>query len=247
MTSSSAFARLRAMSIAAFAAGVLVCGAQGATPPTYGGITLLAPADGASFDTDQTITFTWNNLDYRLDQVTQEQFLLNGQATYLSCPAGGPCPQSATGGPFSPGTYTWQVTWYDPALGRALDSETRSFSVVSAPPPPPPPPSTSPADTRSPLAKALPSKGRRRGLAKLVVGTFDDSGWVRLTIQIRRLAKVVGTVRTGFKRAGPTGSVFFIPWRVPPSAPSRLRFCARAYDRAGNTSKPTCAALVLTG
>jgi hypothetical protein len=36
------------------------------------------------------------------------------------------------------------------------------------------------------------------------------------------------------------------PWKAPPSITGTLRFCIRSFDRAGNGSTTSCAALRIT-
>ena len=78
------------------------------------------------------------------------------------------------------------------------------------------------------------------GIVRLRYTVFDLSGKTREEVRIygRRLIAV--------KRAALAetqgGQVYFVRWQVPRKA-SRLRFCVRAWDAAGNRSAPSCAAL----
>jgi len=71
----------------------------------------------------------------------------------------------------------------------------------------------------------------------------DNSGVARLEVTIRHKYSVLGKMTTGFGKAAP--SMMRVRWRVPPKAVAPLRFCARAYDLAGNASRISCESLIL--
>ena len=107
-----------------------------------GGLWLSAPADGATIEAGATVTFRFGTdwltgvfpgaLDLQVARdVTFDDVVVDEQ---LPCPASfePSCPDSATAGPFGPGTYWWRVRW----LSRSEDgtvtwvpSEARSLLV----------------------------------------------------------------------------------------------------------------------
>jgi hypothetical protein len=100
-------------------------------------------------------------------------------------------------------------------------------------------------DRVAPRARALASKGRRGRVARLRYTVFDNSGRTREVVRIYgRRGRVIGTKR---RILAPTakGRVYFVRWKVPRKVKGRLRFCVRAWDRAGNRSRLSCARLRL--
>ena len=94
-------------------------------------------------------------------------------------------------------------------------------------------------DVQAPRATALPSSGRRGGLARLRYRLADNSGRSAAVVTVhdggRRLARISRPVaRTGVSSA---------LWRVPRTAPGALRFCVRPRDRQGNRGALRCARL----
>ncbi len=101
------------------------------------------------------------------------------------------------------------------------------------------------ADRTAPTAHALASAGRLGGSANLRFRIYDNSGIAKATVTIRRADQVVATRRSGF---GPVayGSVYFVAWAVPRTAPpGTYSFCVVATDRSGNSSARSCAPLAL--
>jgi hypothetical protein len=123
-----------------------------------------------------------------------------------------------------------------------------------APPPPPPPAPPAPprnpqaGDRRKPTARALLSKGVRGRKVKLYYRVFDNRGQTRELVQVNRGRKVVWRLRTRFATTGARGKVYYVSWRSPRARGEKkpsYRFCVRAYDRAGNRSALSCAAIRL--
>jgi hypothetical protein len=113
------------------------------------------------------------------------------------------------------------------------------FASLSAPGVAPP----SLVDTAPPRVQALPGAARRGSKARLSYRVFEDSGETREVIRILRGTKAIASVSStlGFVDDGATYS---LPWRVPRTLrPGSLRFCVTAFDRTGNRSAPSCAAL----
>jgi subtilisin family serine protease len=102
-----------------------------------------------------------------------------------------------------------------------------------------------PPDLVAPTAKALSSTGRRGGMLRLLSAVSDDSGEVKVVEQIKLGHKTVATIkRSGFVSASSSTTVA-TSWKVPARASGSYRHCVRAIDRAGNSSAPSCAGLVV--
>jgi Divergent InlB B-repeat domain len=97
------------------------------------------------------------------------------------------------------------------------------------------------ADVQAPRVRALPSRGRRGGLARLRYRVSENTGVARVTIRVDGRA----AVRTPFRRLS-ADRTYVAKWRVPRSIPRRgLRFCVRATDRSRHASRRRCATLTL--
>jgi Divergent InlB B-repeat domain len=96
------------------------------------------------------------------------------------------------------------------------------------------------ADVLAPRARALPSLGFRGGLARLRYRVSENTGVARVTIRVGRR-----TIRTRFRRLA-ASRTYSARWRIPRSASlGAKRFCVRASDRSGHTSRRSCAALAV--
>jgi subtilisin family serine protease len=100
------------------------------------------------------------------------------------------------------------------------------------------------ADTIKPQVKALRSKGVRGKQVRLYSQASDDSGEVRIVDTIKRGARALGRVRTGFSKTA-AGRTYYVPWKVPASVSGALKHCVQAFDRTGNKSTVSCAALTI--
>jgi subtilisin family serine protease len=100
------------------------------------------------------------------------------------------------------------------------------------------------ADTIKPQVKALRSKGVRGKQVRLYSRASDDSGEVRIVDTIKRGARALGRVRTGFSKTA-AGRTYYVPWKVPASVSGSLKHCVQAFDRTGNKSTVSCAALAI--
>jgi hypothetical protein len=93
-------------------------------------------------------------------------------------------------------------------------------------------------DVLAPIVVALAERARRGGTAKLEYAVADDSGSAAVTV------RVVGgtTIHLPLRAVNPSG-LYSVRWRVPTTAPARVRYCVTARDARGNTSKPACASI----
>ena len=91
---------------------------------------------------------------------------------------------------------------------------------------------------------ALKSRAVRGKKAALRFKIYDDRGVARATGTVKRGARRLATLKTGF---GPVanGTIYFLPWKTPAKAAGPLTFCVVATDRAGNKSAASCAPLSL--
>jgi hypothetical protein len=121
----------------------------------------------------------------------------------------------------------------------------QSFTTTAAAPPPPPPPPAAPLDADPPVVFANDSDGRSGKTARLYFSADDDSGQVRIVDEIVQRGRVVGRVRSGFRPA--SGLIVSVSWKAPRALHGKLAHCVRAWDRAGNASARSCAALTLQG
>ena len=100
-------------------------------------------------------------------------------------------------------------------------------------------------DTVRPRAKAIASKGKRGKQLKLFSQASDDSGVVRITETVKKGARNVTTIRTGYTRTKPN-TTYFLLWKPPPRLVGALQHCVQAFDRAGNKSASSCAKLTIS-
>jgi PKD repeat protein len=91
-----------------------------------------------------------------------------------------------------------------------------------------------------PVVRARAASVKRSGTATLRFAFADEAGG---TLRRARIEILAGERRVGsiflFGRAAPKPVA---RWRAP-SQPARLRWCVRAWDNAGNQSRPSCAPL----
>jgi subtilisin family serine protease len=101
-----------------------------------------------------------------------------------------------------------------------------------------------PPDIVAPTAQALASAGERGKVVKLVSRASDDSGVVKIREQVRRNGQVIATLQSKFVSAS-GGKIFVTAWKAPKNAKGRYQHCVRATDKAGNSSKDSCARITL--
>lgn len=100
------------------------------------------------------------------------------------------------------------------------------------------------ADKIPPTAKAVSSRGVRGRSIKLLSQAFDETGEVRLADTIKKGARTITTLKTGFA-ATRRGATYYILWKPPASLFGALTHCVQAFDRTGNKSTVSCAALTI--
>ncbi len=133
---------------------------------------------------------------------------------------------------------TWTGACYAPVNDSAHSHPFFvSFGGGSGGPPP--------GDTTPPSARAFASAGKhstkkKRKLMRLLFTADDDSGEVRLALTVARGKKTIG--RIGIPFTSVDGSVYFVRWKAPIQK-GKLKFCVRAFDRAGHASASSCAGL----
>jgi subtilisin family serine protease len=100
-------------------------------------------------------------------------------------------------------------------------------------------------DTIAPLAKAVASKGVKGKSIKLLSQASDETGEVRLNDTVKKGARTITTLRTGFA-ATKRGTTYYILWTKPPATlVGALTHCVQSFDRTGNKSKVSCAPLTI--
>jgi subtilisin family serine protease len=100
------------------------------------------------------------------------------------------------------------------------------------------------ADRIPPRAKALKSAGVRGKQVRLYSQASDETGEVRINDTIKKGARTLGTIRTGFAKTR-AGATYYVVWRVPMSVFGGLKHCVQAFDHTGNKSPVSCAALTI--
>ena len=103
-------------------------------------------------------------------------------------------------------------------------------------------PSTAP-DTVVPTVHALASSGRAGRAVRLRFAASDDRKVVRFSVTIKRAGKRVASFSTGFRRVD--GAPTSLLWRPRRRLRGAFTFSVRVFDRYGNASRPSSAALRL--
>jgi hypothetical protein len=101
------------------------------------------------------------------------------------------------------------------------------------------------APDNPPSVRAAAAAGRRGSVIRLRFTVSDDTGEARETVKIYSGASVVKTLALGF---GPAGSATLrsATWRAPAAQKkARRKSCVQAWDRGGQASASSCAALKL--
>ena len=102
-----------------------------------------------------------------------------------------------------------------------------------------------PPDVVAPTISALASKGRKSRAIRLLSRVSDDSGEVSVVEEIKLGRKVVARLKPVWFSAAATSKTVAVAWKAPASATGAYQHCVRAVDRAGNSSAPSCARVVL--
>jgi hypothetical protein len=100
-------------------------------------------------------------------------------------------------------------------------------------------------DTRAPFVAAQKSTAVHGKSAELDYEVYDGRGETRETITVFRKTKKLATIAYTLGDASPFYG-YYAKWKVPTNVRGALRFCVRAYDRAGNASALSCAPLTVT-
>ena len=102
-----------------------------------------------------------------------------------------------------------------------------------------------PPDVVAPTARALASTGRKGKALKLRSMVADDSGEVSVVEVVKLGGKTVARIKgSGFVSASSPRTIAVV-WKVPAKAKGAYQHCARAIDRAGNSSPMSCAKVVV--
>jgi hypothetical protein len=124
-------------------------------------------------------------------------------------------------------------------LDVAPDIRTFNYQLVSGTQSPPLAP-----DRRAPNDLAIKSTGTHGKIAQLIYFAADGRGETADSIVVYKGKKVLKRVTYLLEDTSP-----FLPyvarWKVPKKTRGKLRFCVTSTDRAGNKSKPSCAALAV--
>jgi hypothetical protein len=101
-------------------------------------------------------------------------------------------------------------------------------------------PMTAP-DTVGPSVTALASFGRPGKTVRLRFSASDDRSVVRIAVRIRRAGKTLATLSSDFRRVD--GAPTSLLWRPRQRLRGVFTFSVRVFDRYGNASRPSSAAL----
>jgi hypothetical protein len=96
------------------------------------------------------------------------------------------------------------------------------------------------ADVLAPRVRALPSTGRRGGLARFRYRVSENSGVARVTV---RLSSATRRALSGKFQKVSSGKTYVLKRRIPSLRSGARRFCITARDQSGHRSKISCAAL----
>ena len=102
-----------------------------------------------------------------------------------------------------------------------------------------------PPDIVAPTISALASKGRKGRAIRLLSRVSDDSGEVSVVEEIKLGRKVVARLKPVWFSAAARSKTIAVAWKAPASATGAYQHCARAVDRAGNSSAASCARVIL--
>jgi hypothetical protein len=100
-------------------------------------------------------------------------------------------------------------------------------------------------DTTAPTLRfRSPSKAKAGAKLRLLLAARDDGKIASVDVSVLKGAKAV--TRMNGVAVRPDGTTKALTWRVPRTAKGRLRVCAAAFDRAGNSSNRMCVRLTVT-
>jgi hypothetical protein len=99
-------------------------------------------------------------------------------------------------------------------------------------------------DVTAPIVDTHPAFATRGHPVSLRLEIFDDSGRSRAVVSVYARSTLLARIDTPSAFGIGTRRVV-LRWQVPRQLPSRkLRFCAVAFDAAGNRSRPSCASFL---
>jgi Mg-chelatase subunit ChlD len=100
------------------------------------------------------------------------------------------------------------------------------------------------ADTTPPSVHALPSRGARGTVIRLLYRVKDGSGRSSERVTVYRGATVL--TKSGWASFGPaTGATYYFDFPAPSTLTGTLRFCVQSRDPSGNVSARSCAAVTV--
>jgi hypothetical protein len=97
-------------------------------------------------------------------------------------------------------------------------------------------------DRVAPSVHAFGARAKRGAKVDLAYDVSDNSGQSREVVKVYAAAKLTATLRSPLERVH-SGTLDVVGWRVPKHPAKAYRFCVVATDPAGNTSRPSCAAI----
>jgi hypothetical protein len=97
-------------------------------------------------------------------------------------------------------------------------------------------------DRAAPRVQALNVVAKHGTRADLTYDVNDNSGRSREVVKVYAAKRVVATIRSPLEVTH-GGTLDAVRWRVPAHAAKSYRFCVVATDPAGNSSRPSCAAI----
>ncbi len=221
----------------ALAAGAVSAHADGAPPQ----ITLLAPANGSSVSSDAATfpTFSWRvdwaqppttPVVYTFRVASDPYFTQNLTQQSQTCPVENPaCFTSFSPHEVFSGTYYWQVKVTSPIEAA---SAVWLFQGVK------------PVDRTPPKVQALPGSAVRGKRANFWARVSDDSGEVRLHVELLYHGQTVMTGDFGFVRVEwAYRQRFYSKQPLPRALPTGTYLhCITAWDHAGNSAR-SCASI----
>jgi subtilisin family serine protease len=102
-----------------------------------------------------------------------------------------------------------------------------------------------PPDVLAPTVTALASMARKGHTAKLLSRVSDDSGQVAVIEEVKLHGKVVARLKQVWFSSAARAKTVSVAWEVPATAAGQYQHCARAVDRAGNTTAASCARIAI--
>jgi Divergent InlB B-repeat domain len=201
----------------------------------WGGACSGTSSCSVTIDAAKTVTARFD----AQDRVIVAETLGKGQGTITSQPSGLHCPPTCAASFTGRSVVQLRASarpgsrfggWSEDCSGRTCSVTLDEDKSVGA----------SFADVRAPRVRALPSRGTRGSRARLRYRVDENTGVARVTIRVGRRS-----VRASYRRFA-AARTYVALWRIARSAsPGAHRFCVRASDRSGHTSRWSCARLAV--